>query len=72
LSRGVHEYSEEECLAMYPILKAVITLILDEQLIQRENKRIVSEAEKAIPQKLRPATELATKENEEEEKEERK
>jgi hypothetical protein len=58
LSKGVHEYQDDECLKLYPILKAVIILILDEELADKEKKRIASEAKKAIPQKLKQKIEI--------------
>ena len=36
LSKGVHELSEDECLRMFPFIKAGIELILDELLAEKE------------------------------------
>lgn len=36
VSKGIHELSEEECLSMFPFIKAGIELILDDLLAERE------------------------------------
>lgn len=40
ISKGIHELSEEECLAMFDILKTSIELILDEkkEMVEKESK----------------------------------
>ena len=38
LSKGVHEYSEDECLEMYEPVKFIIELILDKQLEEKARK----------------------------------
>ena len=38
LSKGVHEYSEEECMEMYASVKFIIELILDKQLEEKARK----------------------------------
>jgi hypothetical protein len=42
LSKGIHELSEDECLRYFPMLKAAIVLILDQDL--REKQRRDAEA----------------------------
>lgn len=48
LSVGIHELSEEDCLTCFPIVRAVIELILDE----RENNRLIKEKKKLVRDKL--------------------
>ena len=38
VSKGIHELSEDECIAMFPCVKAGIELILDELIAQKERK----------------------------------
>lgn len=40
ISKGIHQLSEEECLAMFDILKTSIELILDEkkEMMEKESK----------------------------------
>lgn len=38
LSKGVHEYEEEECLEVYPYMQFIITQILDKYLAEKERK----------------------------------
>jgi len=48
LSKGVHELSEDECLAAFPAVKAGIEIILDDKIrIDAEQKKI-AEAKRAI------------------------
>lgn len=51
LSKGIHELTEEECLAAFPVVKVGIEIILDAKLRQMEERRKTEEAKKAI-QKL--------------------
>ena len=53
LSKGVHEYSEEECSQLFPAVQFVIESILDEQLAADERKRKAAEAKKIIADKLK-------------------
>jgi hypothetical protein len=48
LSRGVHELTEQECLANFDALKVAIDVILDEKLIAFERERQGREAKLAI------------------------
>jgi hypothetical protein len=48
LSKGIHELSEKECLAVFPIVKTGIELILDEKIEKQERERKINEAKKAI------------------------
>ena len=53
LSKGVHEYLEEECVQLFPAVQFVIESILDEQLAAYERKKKASEAKKIIADKLK-------------------
>lgn len=53
LSKGVHEYLEEECTQLFPAVQFVIEAILDEQLAAAERKRKATEAKKIIADKLK-------------------
>lgn len=53
LSKGVHEYLEEECAQLFPAVQFVIESILDEQLAVAERKRKATEAKKIIANKLK-------------------
>ena len=53
LSKGVHEYDEENCLAMFPSVLFVIERILDEELYVIERKRKAQEAKDAIQNQLK-------------------
>jgi hypothetical protein len=48
LSKGIHDLSEEECLAAFPIVKAGIEMILDEEISEHERKVKETETRKAI------------------------
>ena len=48
LSRGVHEYEEDECYRMYPALEYIITSILDIELKKRQRKKKMAEIKKQI------------------------
>lgn len=52
LSKGVHEYCEEECLILYPSVKFVIERILDQELEKKANERKAKEAIRVIHAKL--------------------
>ena len=53
LSKGVHEYSEEECLDMYNVVFFVIESILENELNKKEKKRRINEVKKSISNKLK-------------------
>lgn len=53
LSKGVHEYKEEECTQLFPAVQFVIEAILDEQLAAAERKRKAAETKKVIADKLK-------------------
>lgn len=53
LSKGVHEYSEEECSQLFPVVQFVIESILDEQLAAKERMGKAAEAKKLIADKLK-------------------
>lgn len=48
LSQGLHELTESECLAAFPIIKMGIELVLDEKLAAAAKQRKLDEAKKAI------------------------
>lgn len=53
LSKGVHEYTEEECLDMYDAVFFVIESILENELNKKEKKRRINEVKKSISNKLK-------------------
>ncbi|WP_095152351.1 short-chain dehydrogenase [Pseudomonas sp. Irchel s3b5] len=48
LSKGVHELTEDECLAAFPVVKMGIELVLDEKLVAAAKQRKLEQATKAI------------------------
>lgn len=48
LSKGIHELSEEECLAAFPVVKLGIEIILDDKLEKMNRDKKLEEAKKAI------------------------
>lgn len=52
LSKGVHEYEEQECVELYPSVKYVIECILDNEIIKKERKEKSKKAIQAINGKL--------------------
>ncbi len=52
LSKGVHEYDEDECYDLYPAMQYIITKILDRYLFEKQEKKKLS----AITQLLRKQT----------------
>lgn len=48
LSKGIHELSEQECLAAFPAMKVGIEIILDEKLETSKKEQKLQEARKAI------------------------
>lgn len=48
LSKGIHELSEEECLKVFPAIKASIELILDQKLVRIAAAKKEKEAEEAL------------------------
>jgi len=48
LSAGIHDLSEDQCRALFPVLKAVIVLILDEHLRAKEQQRAEAELSAAL------------------------
>ncbi|WJD69021.1 short-chain dehydrogenase [Pseudomonas asiatica] len=48
LSKGVHELTEEECIAAFPVVKMGIELVLDEKLAAAAKRRKLEEAKRAI------------------------
>jgi len=52
LSKGVHEYSEEECMELYDCVKLIVEMILDTELEKRNKQKKVKEATLKISNKL--------------------
>jgi hypothetical protein len=48
LSKGIHELSEEECLAHFETLRIGIELILDEKLVRKEKETKIRNAKAAL------------------------
>ena len=48
LSKGVHELTEAECLAAFPVVKVGIEIILDERLHKIDQDRKLEDARKAL------------------------
>ncbi|MGY4815700.1 short-chain dehydrogenase [Pseudomonas chlororaphis subsp. piscium] len=48
LSQGIHELTENECLAAFPVVKMGIELVLDEKLAAAAKQRKLEQATKAI------------------------
>lgn len=48
LSKGIHELSENECLAAFPVVKLGIEIILDDKLETMRREKKLAEAKKAI------------------------
>lgn len=53
LSKGIHEYTEEECYALYDVVLYVITAILDQELYKKEQAAKIAEVKKTIINKLK-------------------
>lgn len=53
LSKGVHEYTEPECLALFEAVLHVVTVILDQELYKREREEKALEAKRTIMKKLK-------------------
>ena len=56
LSKGVHELSEEECLAHFETLRIGIELILDEKIEQKEKDKKIKLAKAALANAIKPKT----------------
>lgn len=52
LSKGVHEYQEEECLVLYPYVRFVIESILDKLVEEKERKKKIAIVTGEISAKL--------------------
>ena len=52
LSKGVHEYNEQECVKLYPSVKYIIECILDNELQKKQRKEKSKKAIQAINGKL--------------------
>ena len=53
LSKGVHEYEEDECNEMFPAVKFIIESILDEELMKKEHEQKARKAKEIINDKLK-------------------
>ena len=53
LSKGVHEYNEDECFELFDAVFYVVTSILDQELFKKEQAAKAESAKKAIANKLK-------------------
>jgi len=53
LSKGVHEYEENECIEIFAPVKFIIECILDTELMKKEREQKAKEAKAIIQQKLK-------------------
>ena len=53
LSKGIHEYDEEECYDLYPIMKYVIITVLDNYLYEKQKKIKLKEISKILDSKTK-------------------
>lgn len=51
LSKGIHEYDEDECYEIYPYMKAIILIIMDKYLIEKERAKQLEQLSKLLEQK---------------------
>lgn len=51
LSKGIHEYEEDECYDMYPIMKTIIIIVLQKYLDEKEKKKQLNELNKTLSSK---------------------
>ena len=51
LSKGIHEYEEDECYELYPAMKTIILLMLENYLSDKESKQQLKEIEKTLKSK---------------------
>lgn len=51
LSKGIHEYDEEECYELYPMMKSIIIIMLEKYLSEKERKKQLREIEKKLRSK---------------------
>lgn len=51
LSKGIHEYEEDECYELYPAMKTIIILMLENYLSDKEKKQQLKEIEKTLKNK---------------------
>ena len=48
LSKGIHEYEEDECYELYPAMRTIILLMLENYLSDKESKQQLKEIEKTL------------------------
>ena len=51
LSKGIHEYEEDECYELYPAMRTIIILMLENYLSDKESKKQLKEIEKTLKSK---------------------
>ena len=51
LSKGIHEYEEDECYDMYPTMKEIIVFVLQKYLDEKEKKKKLNELNKILSSK---------------------
>lgn len=53
LSKGVHEYDEDECYELYPIMKYIIITVLDNYLHEKQKKEQLKEISKVLTEQVK-------------------
>ena len=51
LSKGIHEYEEDECYELYPAMRTIIILMLENYLSDKESKQQLKGIEKTLKSK---------------------
>ncbi|KGB51780.1 hypothetical protein FG91_04146 [Sphingopyxis sp. LC81] len=62
LSAGIHELADEECLTLFPVLKAVIFQMLEEEEHKRRKKIVERETDAAFQALLSKSSNTAARE----------
>lgn len=52
LSKGVHEYDENECIQCFPLMQFVITEILDKELSKKDREQKIKQVKKLLHEKI--------------------
>ena len=53
LSKGIHEYDEEECYDLYPIMQYIIITVLDNYLYEKQKKEKLKSISKVLTSKVK-------------------
>lgn len=51
LSKGIHEYEEDECYELYPMMKVIIIMMLDRYLSEKERKKQLKDITETLKSK---------------------